>query len=37
MMFYYTKIDRLGMNRSAMTFMHFYIDYDFYILYIFRL
>ena len=30
-MFYYTKIDRPAMNRPAMTFIHFYIDYDFYI------
>ena len=30
--FYYTKIDRPAMNRLAMTFIHFYIDHDFYIL-----
>ena len=30
-MFYYTKIDRPAMNRPAMTFIHFYIDYGFYI------
>ena len=29
MMFYYTKIDRPAMNRPAITFIHFDINYDF--------
>ena len=34
-MLYNTKSDTPAMNRPAMTFIHFYIDYDFYIFYIF--